>query len=193
VQAAAEFVLLAYPDLMQRPVTMAFNVTGRTVGVMVNDAPAPGESAAIVREPLLTAAFRFTASGELETYAATGVLVDRVRNEALVKTLAEHPDWTETDADAALQAMGGRPSTGAAPASPVDAFTLERFIGRDAAPVEAARLRWRPSKAGVASEGFAAVPGWTTEVTAKRRDGQPVSYRLVFEPFAGRLVMVTPQ
>jgi hypothetical protein len=160
---------------------------------MVNDAPAPGESAAIVREPLLTAAFRFTASGELETYAATGVLVDRVRNEALVKTLAAHPDWTETDADAALKAMGGRPSTGAAPASPIAASKLERFLGRDVATSGSSRLQWRPSKTGAATERFAAVPGWTTEVTAKRRDGQPVSYRLVFEPFAGRLVMVTPQ
>jgi hypothetical protein len=160
---------------------------------MVKDAPAPGESAAVVREPLLTAAFQFTASGELDTYAATGVLLDRLRNEALVKTLADHPDWTDTDADAALQKMGGRPSTGVAPTSPLDASKLERFLGRDAATAGSSRLQWRPSKTGAATERFAAVPGWTTEVTAKRRDGESVSYRLVFEPFAGRLVMVTPQ
>jgi hypothetical protein len=190
VSAAMEFVLLAYPDLMTRPVNVTVNVAGRTVAVTVSDAPT--SASATPREPLLQAAVTWAEGGELETYAATGVLVERTRNEALVKTLAEHPDWTDSDADAALQAMGGRPSTGAAPTSPMDdASKLDRFVGSDARKVGDSTLRWRPSKNGGASERFAAVPGWTTEVTARKRDGTAVAYRLVFEPFGGRLVMVT--
>jgi hypothetical protein len=192
VAAAADFVLLAYPDLTSRPVNVAFNVAGRVVAVTVTDAPSSADANGGAREPLLNAAVGFAASGELESYAATGVLVDRTRNEALVKTLAEHPDWADSDADAALQAMGGRPSTGAAPSSPIDAPKLERFIG-SSPTVGDATLRWRPSKTGGTSERFAAVPGWTTEVTATRRDGARLTYRLVFEPFGGRLVMVTQQ
>jgi hypothetical protein len=193
VLAASDFLLLAYPDLMSRPVNVAFNVTGRTVAVTVTDAPVPGDSKPAVQEPLLNASVAFAASGELETYAATGVLVDRTRNEALVKALAEHPEWADSDADAALQAMGGRPSTGAAPSAPLDAAKLRRFVGNDAEKVGDAQLRWRPSKNGGTSERFAAVPGWTTEVRATKRDGVQTTYRLVFEPFGGRLVMVTQE
>ena len=193
VLAASDFVLLAYPDLLSRPVNVTFNVTGRVVAITVVDAPAAGESKDVQREPLLNAAMEFTATGELLTYAATGVLLDRTRNEALVNALAEHPDWAESDADAALQAMGGRPSTGAPPSSPIETSTLDRFVGTNPTKVGNAQLRWRSSKNGGTSERFAAVPGWTTEVAATTRDGTRVTYRLVFEPFGNRLVMVTPE
>jgi hypothetical protein len=190
VTAATDFLLLVYPDLATRPVTVTFNPSGRTVAVSVADAPGPGEAPSAGREPLLTAGFEFAESGELQSFAATGVLLERTRNETLARTLAEHPAWTDTDAEAALLALGGRPSTAVPPMSQIEPAKLAPFVGASPAPSKTSQLRWRPST-DVADQPFAATPGWTAEVAATTRDGKRATYRLVFEPFGGRLVLVT--
>ena len=190
IVAATDFLLLAYPDLATRGVTFTFNRQARTVAVSVADRSTGDAVADADRPPLLNAAFAFTETGELHSFAANGVLLDPARNKALTDTLHANPDWTDTDAEAILQSLGGRPSTGTAPVASFDPARLARFVGGTPA-VAAATLEWRPPGDPSAPPPFAAAPAWTTHVIAARPDGTSVAYRFHFEPFVGRLVMVT--
>ena len=191
VTAATDFLLLAYPDLATRSVVVTVNRTGSSVAVSVSDAPSPGGAKPGVQEPLVNASFEFSARGELQTFAAQGVLLDRMRNEALTRTLAEHPTWTDSDAEAAMLALGGRPSTDTPPMTRIDAAKLGPFVGVGPEQANASKLQWRADREDKANQPFAATPGWTAEVSATSREGKREIYRLVFEPFGGRLVLVT--
>lgn len=189
VLAATNFLYVVYPDLVGRPLTLTINPAGGRVAISVadtvdalaaKDRPAP--------EPLLTAEIVFTKTGTLASYAAQGALVERTRNEAFAQTLHAHPGWTESDAEVALLEIGGRPRTASTPLGSLDRAKLAQFVG--AVTAEASSLRLR-SVDDAGSAGPVVAPGWITAVQTTAADGTITRYRMVFEPFGGRLVLVT--
>ena len=189
VVRATEFLLAAYPDLAGRPVHVSVNTNGGRILVTVTDGEAvPGVARPPAREPLVGAELAFSPTGRLESFRAHGVLLERPRNEALAAQLRAHPEWTDVDAEAALQSLGGRSADGGPPGLMVDPRRIATYLGESAAVVGTTRT-WRPTNGTVGP--FAPEPGWTAEVRSVDDGGRPANYQLSFEPFGGRLRAVT--
>lgn len=193
VLAAQAFLLLAYPDLVNRPITMTMQPQGSGLVVSVEDADDPLQRPrGAVPSPVVVAAMEFTASGQLRSFAASGALVNDVANRALRDQLLEHPEWTEAQAASWLRANGAA----AVQSAPDDVTRLtsprwQAFLGTNV-QTGASAFAARESSSQGQPPVWRPRPGWEVQVSATASAGA-ASYRLVFEPFGGRLVAVTRQ
>lgn len=209
VQAAHGFLFSLYPELLTRELAITLTPVGEAWLVEVADAPA-------AVEPLLTATMAFDRSGQLQHFSARGVLVDQVRHDLLWQQVRDHPEWADSDAEVWLTGIGGRPTIGqpAPETTRVEQQPWRTFLGTSVA-TERARFRWRieddETAAGPSGPRQAprvdlstlhraggppappvplpAVrPSWVVETRGVDADGNPVRYRLEYEPFGGRLI-----
>ncbi|MEO7890995.1 MAG: hypothetical protein ABIW19_13420 [Vicinamibacterales bacterium] len=204
------FLLAIYPDLLARPTFIEILPLGGGYAVRVMDPPAKGSDLA-TQPSVLSAIVSFDADGQLDSYRATGLLVDDSRNTALQQQLAAHPDWTDGDADLWMQSIGGASvSNRTAPnPGPLAAQPIAKFLG-NSVEVRASAFRWRgdrlpptavPPRAS--RPGFeptplpkwappppplAVAPMWVVEVVSAGRGAKALNYRLEYEPFGGRLI-----
>lgn len=190
VVLARDLLLLAYPELLTREVTIEISTVRRKVSVAVMDAVDPlaaGKRAAPV--PLITAVVDVDAAGELRAFTARGPLAEQQRNQALGAELRAHPGWHDADADEWVTRTGAK-STFDPGANPVVKFEASRWASVLKAPLQVppAQFQWRDAAASGAV--FRASPAWVAEGTAEAPDGKTRRYTFEFEPFAGRLVAV---
>lgn len=181
VRAATEFLFVANPDLLQRPIAMTANPTGGRVIVTVRDGtPSAGRA-----PTLLGAVFEFLATGELKSYVASGELLEQARNEAVRQSLRAHPGLTPLQLLSAVRSIE-TPAAPATTAGAIDPARWSRFVGTNP-QVGAAK------GAVTARPGSVDSPDVVRDLQATARDGTAAAYRLQYEPFGGRLVAVVRQ
>jgi hypothetical protein len=212
VAVAQQFVLAAYPDLRGRAVQMLAVPAGQTVVVRVIDPPARFEDGRTV-VPLVEATVGFDAAGEIVGYQATGVLLDSIRHDQLWEQVRVHPEWTAADVEGWMVGVGGPPTVGrSAPgAEALDSAPWRRYLASTLA-AQGSRFRWRadgaadtaappvavgdlrahgvtpPASMTAAPPLLTVKPVWRVDAVGTSPQGQPIRYRLEFEPFGGRLV-----
>lgn len=218
VVAAHTFLFAAYPELMERDLTMTLRRDGGAILVSVVDAsadipalPDPGRAAPAptpspsgertpddapqTRRPVLTARLQFDTQTRLRRYDAYGSLVHEAEQLALQEQLLANPRWLDSDIDAWLIARGVATTMGtSAPAAVVTTtHAVEEQIGASRRPV-AIRFRWYTDEGlDAGARTFRSRPAWVSEALAAGGDGQAILYQFEYEPFGGRLISVTSQ
>lgn len=190
VQAAANLLFWAYPELLVRRVAITVNPHDGFLAISVTDvvdgALARQEVAPV---PLFTAEIALNAAGEMTAFGARGPFLEQARNEALGNAVLEHPEWSEADAWRFMLSLGGRDTTAAAPIGTLNLADGPTLLGTRAVVHDDAAL----SRNASASADKASVSklGWTTRLRTTTEKGTAAQFKLTFEPFGGRLIQVT--
>jgi hypothetical protein len=125
----------------------------------------------------------------LGTVILSGVYVHTRELRRLTETLRAHPDWSDSDLQAALVRAGAKygPKNREAFVHDVDIRRFGTVLGTIRR--SEAKFDWHM---GVAPGTAADIrqPGWTVSVETDHASNQRLCYRLWFEPIDGRLVML---
>jgi hypothetical protein len=189
ILAAHTFLLAAYPDLVDRSLQVQARRDDDGVVVSVTDLAEPRVDGVAV--PLVTARFQFDSGARLRRFDGYGPLLREVENLALQDELVKNPRWIESDADVWLT-QRGVPSTFAAPSAAVASRTavIAERIGAQA--VGGGRFEWHTGHTSAAGgRVFRSRPAWVTEAVGVDANGAPLIYQFEYEPFSGRLIVVT--
>ena len=160
---------------------LAISVTDVVDGALARQEVAP--------VPLFTAEIALNAAGEMTAFGARGPFLEQARNEALGNAVLEHPEWSDADAWRFMLSLGGRDTTAAAPIGTLDLADGPTLLGTSGTVTDDAAL----SRNASASADKASVSklGWTTSLRTTTEKGTAAQFKLIFEPFGGRLIQVT--
>jgi hypothetical protein len=188
---AQGFLYFAYPELVGRQVTFAFNQVGSTIAATVSEPRNPLLEPTTPRvEPLIGATLEFAADGRLLAFAATGTVVSSALNRQVRETLLVEAPWTDEHAAVRLMRAGATagPDEGAGIAGRIAAEPWQTFLG-SAVAVGTPVFKFRDEGAPGPDGPIRGALSWVVPVTAGEQTAR-ASYQLEFEPFGGRLVAV---
>ena len=190
VQAAQALLVLAYPELLDRPVTFRFVATDGGLRVRVAEAVDPLAAPAGEAQPdLVEVVVEFGSDGQLARFRAEGALVSSPARDALSAAMQAHPRWTEEERDTRLAALHAAHPRGGPFDVRLDVARWARFLGANAHAAAAAFDWGATGPPDSPSDG----PRWVAHLTSTGTGGRPAQYRLDFEPLGGRLVAITRQ
>lgn len=187
VRLAQDVLLAAYPDLAEDRPTLTLQEQGNTVRLVAHRGYDKVPATMDTRPPVLvSAAVSFDDDNEWQSFDASGPLVRSEDSEALRQRLATRPFTSSTESAAWLAARHAAFGPNRAP-------ELERHVKLSALrAVLPGELHLQPGPfQWVEPDGTTEiVPGWTAVLTTRGNGGRSTTYRIVLEPFSGRIVRI---
>lgn len=187
VRAAQDVLFAAYPDLADTRPSLAIDELGDTVRLVVQTGadvlpvqPRPHSRPHVS----VSVAVAFDADGEWRSFDATGPLVKSDDYDALRQRVTKQPFRSAAESRAWLAERRAAFGPDRAPVldGRLDVVTLGRVLKGEVS-MQPGTFQW------VEPDTDARVmPGWTAIVTKTKGAGPAVSFRVVFEPFSGRVV-----
>lgn len=125
--------------------------------------------------------------GRLFRFNIEGELANDKQNDDLKKLVASHPEWSEQQAVAVMKEKGAR-------YGPADKDQFLQAIHLEKFEPALGHLQIKSAEFGGLTEdheGNFALLDWTVRVEGHYPDGAPCAYVLSFEPFKGKLTLLT--
>lgn len=183
---------VAYPELFARAVAVALTMDERgEITLRVEDARNPLlYPPGAPRTRLLDVRVAFDADDRLAHFAGAGPLTRENDNQSLRKAMA-NPAWQDQQGRLWLSAAGAEHGPDRPPdvERALDPNRWRPFLGRDLWPA-GMRFQWRDEAQPRAGGPAPPKPGWVIDVTGRGPDGRAAGYRVLFEPFSGRIVEI---
>jgi len=185
VRAAHDVLFAAYRDLAETRPSLKIDEQGDTVRLVVQSGADVLPLQPLARpDVVVSVAVAFDADGEWRAFDATGPFVKSDDYDALRQRITKQPFRSAAESRAWLADRRAAFGPDRAPVleGRLDVVALSRVLKGEVS-MQPGSFQW------VEPDADARVtPGWTAILTRTKGVGPAVSFRVVFEPFSGRVV-----